>query len=240
MNRILFTEKSDSYQMDPKDSRFEHVRGVLRMKQGDVFDVGVVNGPVGRARIVELEKSRLKVDVEWGAVPPLPPPVYLLVGLCRPATVKKILLTAPTLGVRGITFVYGGRCDPAYAKSSLFQGDEWNEHIIKGAEQAFDTHIPEVGLCGNLEWIPEAIPCGPSRRLALDVYEGTRPLSRVRLTDRIPTVLAIGPERGWNADDRRVLKRLDFELVSLNDRVLRVETAVVVGLTLVLQRIGIY
>ncbi len=240
MNRILFTEQADYYEMDPADARFEHVRGVLRMRKGDTFDVGVVNGPIGRATIVELDKKRLKVCVEWGSVPPQPPPVYLLVGLCRPATARKVLLTAPTLGVRGISFVFAGRSDPAYGKSSLYMKDEWRDLVIKAAEQAFDTHIPEVSLCGNIHAIPEAIPKGPCRKLALDVYEGIRPLSGVGLSDRIPTVLAIGPERGWNADDRRYLKHQDFELVSLNDRVLRVETAVIVSLTLVLQQLGVY
>ena len=240
MNRILFTEPAESYEMDPRDPRFEHVRGVLRMRAGDIFDVGVVNGAAGRARIVELCKDRLRVEVEWEKIPPLPPPLYLLVGLCRPATARKILLTAPTLGVRGISFVNAGRSDPAYARSGLWQSGEWRELVVKGTEQAFDTHVPEVSLCGNWTALQEAIPMGASRRLALDVYEGTRPLSGVRLTDRIPTVLAIGPERGWNADDRRELGRLDFELVSLNDRVLRIETAVVVGLTLVLKGIGVY
>jgi RsmE family RNA methyltransferase len=239
MNRILFTEQEDSYDMDPSDPRFEHVRGVLRMGEGDVFDVGVVNGPVGRATIIELDKKRLRVAVTWGKVPSLPPPVYLLVGLCRPATARKILLTAPTLGVRGIFFVHSGRSDPAYSKASLWKADEWRDLVIKGSEQAFDTHVPDVFLCERWEDLQNFLPVDAAR-LALDVYEGARPLSSYPLIKGRSTILAIGPERGWNTDDRRELARQQFELVSLNDRVLRVETAVTVGLTLVLRQMGIY
>ena len=55
-----------------------------------------------------------------------------------------------------------------------------------------------------------------------------------------PVCLAIGPERGWSGKDRDLLRTAGFELVSLNERVLRVETAVTVGLTLVLAKLGVY
>lgn len=209
------------------------------MRQGDTFDVGVVNGCCGRATVEELSRTSLRIRVEWGAAPPLPPPAYLLVGMCRPATARKILTTAPTLGVRGILFAGTGRSDPAYADSRLWQSGEYQDLLIKGTEQAFDTHVPELLVCGSLRDAFEQLPHPSMKLLALDVYEGARSLSSVELQATQPVCLAVGPERGWNANDRKTLNAAGFELVALNQRVLRVETAVTVGLTLVLSAMGV-
>ena len=239
MNRILFEQQAATYTLDPADPRFEHVRGVLRMGVGDQFDVGVVNGPVGKATIHSLEEGRMDIRVGWGDRPPLPPPVILLVGLCRPATARKILTTVPTLGVRQLAFARTARTDPAYPKSSLWTTGEWRTRLLEGVEQSFDTYLPDLALTDTLSEAVAALPV-KCRRLALDVYEGTSPLGQARLEPGKPVCLAVGPERGWDARDRKVLTDAGFELVSLNERVLRVETAVTVGLTLLLHNLGIF
>ena len=240
MNRILFEEHHSVYELDPRDPRFEHVRGVLRMREGDRFDVGVINGPVGKATIESLEKDRMNISVEWGERPPVPPQVYLLVGMCRPATARKILTTAPTLGVRGIVFTGCGRSDPAYGKSSLWTSGESRQRLIEGAEQAFDTYVPDLHVYENLPEAVDFLKGTVSRRFMLDVYEGARPLSSIEMPKEEPVCLAVGPERGWNANDRELMRENGFDLVSLNDRVLRIETAVTVGLTLMLAAKGVY
>ncbi len=239
MNRILFEQRSDTYSLDQADPRFEHVRGVLRMQEGDIFDVGVINGPTGKASIRSLDGDRMEVRVEWGSRPPLPPPVILLVGLCRPATARKILSTAPTLGIRQLAFAKTARTDPAYPKSSLWTTGEWRTRLLEGVEQAFDTYLPDVALSDSLGEAVAALP-EKSLRLALDVYEGTSPLGQVQPEPGRPVCLAIGPERGWDARDRKLLHDSGFELVSLNERVLRVETAATVGLTLLLHNMGVF
>ena len=181
MNRILFEEHHSVYELDPRDPRFEHVRGVLRMREGDRFDVGVINGPVGKATIESLEKDRMNISVEWGERPPVPPQVYLLVGMCRPATARKILTTAPTLGVRGIVFTGCGRSDPAYGKSSLWTSGESRQRLIEGAEQAFDTYVPDLHVYENLPEAVDFLKGTVSRRFMLDVYEGARPLSSIEI-----------------------------------------------------------
>lgn len=239
MNRILFSKKQSSYALDPRDSRFEHVRGVLRMGVGDQFDVGVVNGPAGKARIDSLDKESMAISVEWHARPELPPPVSLIVGMCRPAAARRILLTVPTLGVRELFFPSTGRSDPAYAKASLWKDGEWELRLREGAEQAFDTYVPPLKSAGSMEETLAQLP-QHSLKLALDVYEGCSPLSQVQIEPSAPVVLAIGPERGWNKTDRDQLRAAGFQLVSLNERVLKVETAVTVGLTLLHAKLGVY
>lgn len=206
---------------------------------GDCFDVGVINGPAGKATIRALDKHEMTIDVVWGERPDLPPPLSLIVGMCRPPAARRILLTVPTLGVREIFFPETGRSDPAYSKASLWKDDEWESRLIEGAEQAFDTFVPRLQAGGSLGECLSQLP-KDSLRLALDVYEGTSPLSQVMVSQDTPTVLAVGPERGWNKNDRERLISAGFQLVSLNQRVLKVETAVTVGLTLLHAKLGVY
>lgn len=237
MNRILFEKKAGSYILDPRDKRFEHVRGVLRMGIGDSFDVGCINGPTGRATVRALHADALEIDIAWGEEPPRPPAVHLIVGMCRPATARKILATAPTLGVRELSFVPGTRSDPAYAKSGLWTSGEWRARLIEGVEQAFDTWLPELHLPDSLAAGLTGIPDG-AVKLALDVYEGSRPLGASPIEPGRPVCLAIGPERGWAKPDRELLRAHGFELISMGTRVMRVETAVTAGLALVLAEMG--
>ncbi|MEX0326077.1 MAG: 16S rRNA (uracil(1498)-N(3))-methyltransferase [Puniceicoccaceae bacterium] len=238
MNRILFESQDSQCELAASDPRLEHVRGVLRMKVGDAFDVGVVNGPVGKATIRELGPERMQLSMEWGERPPLPPDIHLLVGMCRPATARKILATAPTLGVRSISFASCGRSDPAYAKSRLWKSGEWRSVLLEGVEQAFDTYLPAVEVADSIGNGLASLPVAATR-LALDVYEGVGPLSGAACSPGQPVCLAIGPERGWNKHDREALRGAGFELVSLGERVLRVETAVTAALTLLLAKLGV-
>lgn len=237
MNRILFETEASVYTLDARDPRFEHVRGVLRLRVGDAFDVGVVNGRAGKAVVEDLGERAMKVRVDWGEHPPGPPPVHLLVGLCRPATARKILTTVPTLGVRELLFVASGRSDPAYGRSRLWRDGEWRERLIEGVEQGFGTFLPELHRLASLQEAVARLPVGGDR-LALDVYEGTASLS-ASVPATGPVVVAVGPERGWNGADRKVLRQGGFALVSAGRGVLRVETAVVVGLTAVLGGLGL-
>jgi RsmE family RNA methyltransferase len=119
-----------------------------------------------------------------------------------------------------------------YAQSSLWTTGEWRRHLVAGAEQAFSTHIPEITRGHTLAETLAALP-PDARRLALDNYEAAAHLGTVRLAPAAPIALALGPERGWSAGDRALLRSHDFALVHLGPRVLRCETAVVAALTLV-------
>jgi RsmE family RNA methyltransferase len=53
-----------------------------------------------------------------------------------------------------------------------------------------------------------------------------------------PLVLAFGPERGWSAAERDLLRAQHFAFAHLGTRVLRSETAVIAALAVVRSRLG--
>lgn len=245
MNLLLLPAgAAPPYHLPARDPRFEHARGVLRLKPGDRFQVGRENGALGWATVEALSDEGVAFTVAWEAQrPPLPPPVCLAVALSRPQTLRHILREATTLGVRAFHVFPAQRSDPAYARSRLWQDQAYQQDLRLGAEQACDTFLPEVRLHPCLTSAVEALAETPQRRL-LDVYG-----AEVALQEALPQhldcascapqlALAIGPERGWAEGDRRTLLAAGWQRVHLGPRVLRVETAACVALGAVSLRAG--
>lgn len=141
----------------------------------------------------------------------------------RPQTARKILNEATSLGVSSIRFFPSEKGEASYAASSLWKTPEWRRHLIEGAAQAFDTRLPEVVHASGLAALTDALPAG-CVKIALDNYEATR---RLAPAGARPLALAFGPERGWSAAERDILRAQGFGLAHLGVRVLRTETAVV-------------
>jgi RsmE family RNA methyltransferase len=242
VNLILFESAAEAARLAPDDPRAVHIRDVLRLRPGAVLFVGAVNGPRGKATILADGPEGLLLDVAWEpTVEPLLP-IHVLVGLPRPQTARDLLREGAALGVSALHFFSAGKGEPSYAQSSLWQTDEWSRRLREGAAQAFTTGIPEVfhhaSLAACLAALPAANAPSPVR-LALDVYEGSAPLSTLS-PPHGPVILALGAERGWTAGERSELRGTGFTLASLGARVLRVETALIAAVGVLLARRGIY
>lgn len=239
MNLVLFEQAELAPSLLPSaDPRAQHVLKVLRRAPGDTFEVGVVNGAKGIATLVESTALGLRLDFRWDAAPPPRPSTRLIVALPRPQTARDILRDATTLGVDTIDFVATARSDPNYAGSRLWSDGEWRRHLLAGAAQACDTHVPAITWTRSLD---EALADPAHRqgiRLGLDLYETEGEWTAPDKTDTTNEpaefhIIAIGPERGWDAADRASLRRDGFRLVRLGNRVMRTETAVVAALALI-------
>jgi RsmE family RNA methyltransferase len=236
VNLILFDPDDFDRPLRPDDPRAVHIRKVLRLGEGDVFDGGVINGPRGRVRLEALNDNGLELSFQPTTPVPDPEPIILLVGLPRPQTARKILQEATALGVREIHFHLTARGDPGYARSTLWSSGETRRHLIAGTEQAFATRLPEITHGRTLEAVIAGLPDRPDR-FALDNYEAPGRLIDAPLTGNA-AILAVGSERGWTGKERALLRGSDFRLAGLGSRILRSETAVVAGLAILRARLG--
>ena len=238
MNLVLFEPAELASPLPRVDTRCQHILSVLRRAPGDTFVAGLVNGPIGVATYVSGNAQGLRFSfVPSHESPPLPP-ITLLVGLPRPQTARDLLRDATTLGVSCIHFVATERADPNYAESVLWTTGEWRRRVLAGASQACDTRLPEITWNHTLASALTALPASPAGlRLALDNYEAATPLVSALSgfnPQSSPSLLALGPERGWGPADRAALRAAGFTLCSLGARVLRLETAVTSALSLAL------
>lgn len=232
MNLILFEPKELESPLSMSDPRASHITSVLRRNVGDTLDIGVIDGALGKATVTRVTNAELTLDFEWTALPPPQAPISLIVGMPRPQTARRILREVTAVGVTRIEFVNTERTDPSYAKSRLWKSDEWRRHLIVGAQQAFCTRLPTVMIGRELEDAARD-SCKLTTRLALDNYESDERLIRAPI--QAPTIVAVGPERGWSAEDRVTLREARFSFVDLGSRVLRVETASMIGTAIVRQ-----
>lgn len=235
MNLILFEAAELEQPLARTDPRAVHVLEVLRRKEGDTFDAGLIDGPRGKAVVRAVEADALRLEFTRGETPPPLLPITLIIGLPRPQTARKILQEATALGVGEMVFVASEKGEASYASATLWRSGEWRRHVIAGAEQAFCTRLPRV------RWgvaLAEALArlTAEGARIALDNYEGAAALSAGDV--RAPVTLAFGPERGWSAKEREQLRAAGFALAHLGSRVLRAETAVVAAVAIVRAKLG--
>jgi RsmE family RNA methyltransferase len=238
VNLILFESAEILQPLARTDRRAIHLLEILRRNVGDTFDAGVINGPRGKGTLEAITSEVLRLAFTWTVPPRASDPITLIVGLPRPQTARDILREATTLGAAALHFVRTEKSDAAYARSTLWTSGDWRRHVLAGAEQAFDTRIPDVTFNFTLPEALAALPAG-SRRLALDHYEAGARMAGVTFHADAHHVLALGGERGWSAADRDALRSHQFLLVHLGPRVLRTETATIAALTILRTQLGL-
>ena len=239
MNIILLDQHEIDSPLPRDDLRVIHILDVLRRQVGDATDVGLLNGPRGKAILKSVDPQEVVFEFVWSQPPAPLLPIDLIVGLSRPQTSRKILQEATSLGVRRIFFVNTDRGEPSYATSKLWTTDQWQRLVRLGVEQAFSTWTPEVQVGIELTDAFNALAAAqvergnalPSTqaRICLDNYEAT-----IGLLDAVGSAssvaLAIGSERGWTEGERDQFRDHGFTLAQIGDRPLRTETATIAAI----------
>ncbi len=238
MNLILLHSEEITRSLPKQDPRAVHILKVLRRQIGDTFDVGLINGPRGKATLIAINSDDLNLSYTWSAEPPPADPITLIIGLPRPQTARKILQEAATLGISALHFVITERAEASYAQSTLWSSGEWQRHVQTGVAQAFCTRIPEVTHGRTLESAITTLDADSSR-IALDNYEATTALSKCNQAGYTSVAVALGAERGWSPQERDLLRETNFTIAHLGERVLRLETAVTAAVSIIKAQRGL-
>ena len=231
VNIILFNAEEINSPFPRNDERVVHILNVLRRQTGDSTDVGLVNGPRGKATLTSVSEDVVDFSFQWLQEPPDLFPVDLIVGLSRPQTCRKILQEATSLGVGRIFFVNTDRGEDSYAKSKLWATDQWKRLVREGVQQAFTTRFPaiEFGIS-----ITDAIRSTETaeRSICLDNYEATVGLLPA-VKESTSVVVAVGSERGWTKRERAIFSDAQFTFAHLGQRPLRTETATIAAVGII-------
>lgn len=229
---LLFPEdfKEDTDHVTLRGRRLEHVLNIHRASAGDRLCVGIQNGKAGTGTVTRLDKDALEMDVLFDKDPPPPLDVTLILSLPRPIVLKRILLSACSMGVKRIFLIHSLRVEKSYWNSPALDEEKIREQLVLGLEQARDTIMPEVWFRNKFKpFVEDELP---------DIIKGTLPLVAhpgtsepcPRQVNR-PVTLAIGPEGGFVSYEVELLEGAGFRPVNIGERILRVETAVPVLLS---------
>lgn len=224
MNLVLFLPEEDCTRLVRGDRRYEHLVSVLRVREGEVVRVGVLGGRMGEGRVEEVAREEVRLSCTFDRDPPPPLPVTLLVAAVRPIVGRRLLRDLSALGLERVVVFPARLSERSYLESTLWKEGGWERSLIEGAEQGVTTRVPEVVRVRSLE---EGVRmCGDGVRYVCDEAAG----QGEGVVRGARYVVAVGPERGWTDEERRVLEREGFVRLSLGPRMLRTEVACHVAL----------
>lgn len=234
MNIVLFQEGENILRRG--DGRFDHIKRILHMNEGDSFKAGIINGMQGTARIEHMDDNEIALSFSLAENGSLLYPLTMVIAQVRPICMKRILREAVSLGAGRLILPVSDLGEKSYLSSSLYQKEEYKAILLDGAMQAGFTGIPETELTPSLE---AAIALDRSDiKILLDNVIGAVPLSSLYLEGKSVS-LAIGPERGWSDRERRLLIDAGYKPCLLGTRILRTETAASSAAAVALSRMNI-
>lgn len=232
MNLILLFEDDfiDAQRVRLTGRRLEHVRRVHRAAAGDALVVGVCGGRIGRGEVTRLDDDALEMTIALDRDPPPPLPVTLVLALPRPKVLNRVIAGATSMGVKRIFLINAWRVEKSYWKSPRLSDDNLLLQRILGLEQARDTILPAIETRRFFRpFVEDELPSIAKGTRALVAHPGGGAAIEA---EGGPVTLAIGPEGGFIEEEVASLERAGFRTVSLGDRILRVETAVAVAVTM--------
>ncbi len=238
MNLILVDSLSHKQKLTASDRRSVHIKNILtKGGRGKLF-VGCKDGPLGKAEVFVENNGDVSLIIEWlesKHATIARKNRTLLTPYSRPQTCRKILRNAAVLGLSRVVFFNASKAEKAYARSSLWNSDEWFKQLLVGVEQAFDPAVPIVDrLTGDME---EALGLIASEgesdlKIVLDNYESKAALGPDSIRG-MGFTLAVGPERGWSDNEREMFRNAGYDFLNLGHRVMRTETAVVAACSVI-------
>lgn len=244
------------------DRRATHVGQILKRSVGDTLRVGLVDGaPTDHALLAAIEpdgalRIELPADTPDVHTPPTAPRVDLLLALPRPLQLERILPMVAQLGVGTLVLAGARKVERSYWGSHMLRERDGAENtrnaLLDGLAQCGDTRLPTVLRAKNLKrWCEDDLDAlFPRERVARIVAHpqraGLPPHARLRDVaepgggrgqesggEPSRLLVAVGPEGGWDEPDEiALLEHHGFTLVTLGERVLRSDIAVVSLLTL--------
>lgn len=228
MNLILI---SDNDLMDASGRvrltgrRQKHILEVHRAKVGDQLSVGMINGQMGKGKVVSIQGGSIEMEIKLTDSPAKPLPLTLILALPRPQVIKRVLLCASSLGIKKIVLLNFSRVEKSLWQSSSLTPSAIHEQLVLGLEQAKDTVLPEVIIKKSFKkFVEDELPFISKGTLPLVAHPGSAHACPQNVQK--PVTLVIGPEGGLIDYELDKFVKLGFKSVDLGARILRVESVV--------------
>ena len=216
-------------------ARAAHLVKTLHVELGQQVRIGVLDGPHGTAIVQSVRDDTVDLRCTLEAEIPRRPNVDLLLAVPRPKVMRRLWAQIAALGVGQIILTNAEKVERNYFDTHLLAPETYRPLLIEGLQQARDTRLPAVSIHRQFKILIEDRLddlFGSGRRVVADP-SATRSLTDVvRASGRERTLLAIGPEGGWNGFELSLLAEHGFQPVGMGPRTLRTDTACVALLAL--------
>ena len=209
--------------LDAEESR--HAVRVMRLREGDDIHVTDGRGNLYRCTIVQADSGSCMVE----AVSQLSTPdthtsdLHLAVAPTKnPSRMEWLVEKAVEIGVGEITLL---QCD--HSERSFLKTDRLQKLAISAMKQSLHTTLPRINPAVPMkEWL-RTLAGGTPAQCLIAHCEATGPRTPLAtaLKPGMDTVVLIGPEGDFSADEIALALEYGYQPVSLGPSRLRTETA---------------
>ena len=216
--------------IEPDRAQANYLLNVLRMKAGDA--VLLFNGRDGEwlARIEPQGRKACLLRVEK-ATRPQPEPADLLYCFAplKQARLNYMVQKAVEMGA--------GRLQPVltrHTQVARLNLERMRANAAEAAEQCGILAIPQIGEPQTIERLLADWDSARALVFCDESSDGNNPIDLLTPLRGRPLAVLIGPEGGFSADERAMLRALPFvTAIPLGPRILRADTAAVAALAVV-------
>ncbi|MCX8073179.1 MAG: 16S rRNA (uracil(1498)-N(3))-methyltransferase [Candidatus Binatia bacterium] len=156
--------------------------------------------------------------------------ITLAIAMIRPERLEYALEKATELGAIRIIIFACERSRPAAVGARLRR---WQRILQEATKQCQRSCVPAISSCASVQTLIEQTR--PTFGLLLDeqeTLENHLPQNPLPLEPPPRVTVVVGPEGGFSVEERLRFREAGFVSLHLGPRILRTETAAVVGLTL--------
>ena len=217
------------------DGDFNHIKNVLRMKNGDRILVSCK----GQASLCEIEifsdYVRAKIIEENYHNTNLPVKIHLFQGLPKSDKMELIIQKAVELGVEEITPVEMNRCVVKIEeKKKKSKKERWQSIAESAAKQSKRVIVPKVNEVISYKQFLEKAEELSVLLVPYENKEGMKAtkdaLSLIKSGDTVGII--IGPEGGFDEKEIALAIGKNGKIISLGSRILRTETAAIASVAM--------
>lgn len=228
----------------------KHLRDVLRLSAGAEISVFDGAGKEFLCRVETIEKNAARLEIVREIAPKSSESnldLTLGVALLKGEKFDLVVQKATELGVSKIIPLITKRADVKIRDANLKVVDakdlvqkfkRWQRISIEAAKQSGRAKLPEIGAITNFDAFiknSSANRIGGENLILFAEYSGEK-FSAIKNTEKI--VAAIGSEGGWDESEIDAAGKSGFQIVTLNGRILRAETAAIAVAAVLQHRFG--
>jgi 16S rRNA (uracil1498-N3)-methyltransferase len=208
---------------------------VLRLGVGDTLELFDGRGSLVRVRIVTSQKRELTCEALAEPEFSEPGPQVVLVQCVpRGAKLDEIVRMTTEIGVGKVQLAWSEHCVPRKNESrDQHKIERLNRIAVEAARQSEQAYVPDIGAPRPLRDVLQDAPGHAFRAALLERSDAPLP-ERLQVSE---AWLVVGPEGGLSEGDRGEIAKAGFSGLSLGRSILRTETAAVVGVGLLAERL---
>ncbi len=219
-----------------------HLQIVLRGTPGDQIQLLDGRGTIAESVIVDLGKKSRKPQAvccinQKKIHTPSNPNIILIIALLKQKVLSQIIRQAVQLGVCQIQPVI---TQYAVVNPRSFSISKHKIDICESCKQSGNPYFPTITLPTNFgDTLKNSDGLGfvgsiPNKTNLKSQVTIDSIITRIRSSDDKPINLWIGPEGGFSDHENELMDQFDIIPISIGNHILRVETAVVACLSLIM------